>query len=110
VKRIDTTSTRWSMWFAFLVGPIAWAVHETLSYAFVKLACGSGLLILEYVVTLLCVAVVAIGGYLSRGAILSRTPVTSAEFIYLSALVLNILFGFAIILEALPNLVVNPCL
>jgi hypothetical protein len=110
VNRFDTTSTRWSMWFAFLVGPIAWAAHETLSYAFVKLACGSGLMILEYLVTLLCVALVAVGGYLSRGATLSRTPLTSAEFIYLSALVLNILFVFAILMEALPNLVVSPCL
>lgn len=98
------------MWFAFLVGPIAWAMHEALSYALVKVACGSGLMILEYVVTFVCIGLVATGAYLSYTASGSRTPRTSAEFIYLAALVLNIMFAFAIVMETLPNVVVSPCL
>jgi hypothetical protein len=98
------------MWLAYFSGPLAWTVHELLSYALVKLACGSGLMLLEFAVSVLCLLAAAAGIYLSYGATPKRAPQTTVEFMYLSALVLNLLFLFAIVMESLPDLVVNPCL
>jgi len=110
MKQADTTSTRTTMWLAYFTGPLAWTIHELLSYALVKVACGSGLMLLEFAVSGFCLLVAAGGIYMSYGATARRAPQTSVEFMYLSALVLNVLFLFAILMESLPNFVVNPCL
>lgn len=107
MNRVDTTSTRSSLWFAFLAGPLAWTAHELLSYALTRPACSNGFLFLEYLVTLGMLAVALGGLYLAvRHVRDSGTP----EFLALASVVLNILFGFAIIMEAIPTLVVSPCL
>lgn len=110
MKHADTTSTRLAMWFAYFSGALAWTAHELLSYALVKIACGSGLLILEFAVGLGCLALAGAGIYVSYTAAPRRAPQTSQEFMYLSALVLNVLFAFAILMETLPNAVVRACL
>jgi ABC-type multidrug transport system permease subunit len=108
----DTTSTRWSLWFTFLCGPFAWTAHEFLSYALVRPACSYGVLILEYIVTLAALATVGGGLYLAlrihHGTF--TDPPTTPHFLAIAAIVLNVLFGYAIVMEAIPNLVVSPCL
>jgi hypothetical protein len=109
---MDTTSTRSGLWFAFLSGPCAWAVHETLSYILARPACSLGLLPLEYVVTIAALAVVFAGGYegLRLHGTQVHTPRDTVDFVSAAAIVLNALFALAIVLEALPNVVISPCL
>ncbi len=107
MSQVDTTSTRFSLWFAFLAGPLAWTAHELLSYVLVRPACSNGLLFLEYVVTLGMLAVAGAGLYIAYRHVRSDgTP----HFLSLASIVLNLLFGFAIIMETIPTLVVSPCL
>jgi hypothetical protein len=112
VTQADTTSTRTSLWFAFLAGPIAWSLHELLTYVLVRVACNLGLLILEYIVTLVTLGVCVAGVYVAirvhGGEI--RPPETTAEFITLAGAVLNILFALAIVMESIPTTVLSPCL
>ena len=98
------------LWFAFFAGPVAWTLHESVSYALVKPACGSGAVVLEHIVTLAALALPVAGAYVASRVGGLRVPRTTPEFVSVSALVLNGLFAFAILLEALPELVVSPCL
>jgi hypothetical protein len=109
---MDTTSPRADLWFAFLSGPCAWALHETLSYILARPACAVGLLPLEYVVTIGALAVTGYGLYLALRVHRGRLgpPETTPRFLAAAAIVLNALFGYAIIMEAIPNAVVSPCL
>ncbi len=107
MSQADTTSTRFSLWFAFLAGPLAWTAHELLSYVLVRPACSNGLLFLEYVVTLAMLGVVLVGVYVSfRYMRAGGTP----QFLSVVSIVLNLLFGFAIIMETIPTMIVSPCL
>jgi hypothetical protein len=109
VKRVDTTSTRQSLWFAFLAGPLAWTAHELVSYVLVRVACSQGLLALEYVVTIAALALTGAGLYVALRAPRSP-PQSTPDLILLAALVLNLVFAFAIVMEAIPNVVISPCL
>jgi hypothetical protein len=105
-----STSVRPSLWFAFFAGPLAWTAHETVSYALVKPACSAHLIVLEALVSAAALALTVFGGYLAYRSVARSVPRNAPEFIAASALVLNLLFAFAILLESLPELVVNPCL
>ena len=112
MNRSDATSTRVDLWFAFLAGPLAWAFHETLSYALVKLACETGLIVLLDLVTLITVAIACLGimaAIRTRG-LRVEPPRGSADLLAAAAIVMDALFVFAILMEAAPDLVVSPCL
>jgi hypothetical protein len=108
---MDRTSTHWSLWFAFLGGPLAWTAHELLSYLLVRPVCTNGVLILEYVVTLATLATAAAAGYMAV-RILQSAPESrnTPRFLSMAAILLNVLFAYAIVMETLPNVVVGPCL
>jgi hypothetical protein len=108
VKRVDTTSTRPSLWFAFLAGPLAWTAHELVSYVLVKVACSHGLLALEYLVTIAALALTGAGLYVAVRA--PRPSQSTPDFILIAAIVLNALFAYAIVMESLPDLVISACL
>jgi hypothetical protein len=100
-----------ALWLSFFAGPLAWTAHELLSYALVKPACGAHLMILEYLVSLGTLALSAGGIYIAyRHGAAMQTPRTTPRFIALAALLMNVLFAFTIVMEALPQVVVNPCL
>jgi hypothetical protein len=107
---MDATSTRAALWLAFFAGPVAWSLHELLSYALVKLACNQQLMVVEYLVSLATFVLAAAGAYVSYRQGGTHTPRTTVEFIALAALLMNLLFAFTILIEALPQVVVNPCL
>ncbi len=99
-----------SLWFALFAGPLAWTAHELLSYVLVRPACSASILFVEYLITIVALAVTAGGLYVARPRTSMRPPQTTSEFISLTSVVLNCLFAFAILMEAIPNLVVSPCL
>jgi hypothetical protein len=110
VKRVDATSTRVSLWFAFFAGPLAWTAHELLSYALVKLACANGLGVLEHLLTVAALALAAAGAYAALRARGEGQPQGTSEFVAGAAILISAVFAFAIFMEAIPDLLVNPCL
>jgi hypothetical protein len=99
-----------SLWFGLFAGPLAWTAHELLSYVLVRPACTASVLFLEYLVTIAALAVTGAGLYVAAPRTELRPPQTTTEFISLTSIVLNVLFAFAILMEAIPNVVVSPCL
>jgi hypothetical protein len=112
VRQPDTTSTRTSLWIALLAGPTAWTLHEVGSYALVKLACETGFSFMLHGVTLLALALCAVGAYLAVRTYGTHVhaPRNSAEFIAGAAVLVSLIFAYAILMEGLPNAVVSPCL
>jgi len=112
VKSHDATSTNGWLWFALLAGPIAWSIHELVSYAFVKVACQTGVVLILHLVTLATLALVGAGVYVALREYRPRIepPRSTAELLFAISVLVNILFAFAIVMEGLPNLVVSPCL
>ena len=112
MNRVDETSTRVWLWFAFLAGPLAWTAHELLSYAFVKVACTNGLSVLEPLTTLGALVIVCAGGFIAMRVHGGRIGAAhdTPDFLAAAAIVLNALFALAIVMEAIPNAVVSPCL
>lgn len=106
----DVTSRRGALWFAALAGPVAWSLHELASYALVKLACSSGLVIMLHLVTLAALGLALAGGYVAFKARTSNVAHhDTAEFLATAGLLSSAIFAFAILMEAAPDLVVNPC-
>ena len=112
MKHADTTSTNWGLWFAFFVGPVAWTLHELVSYALVGVTCGTGLGLVLHLASLICLAVCGAGAYVGVRAHAPRLepPRTAADILAVTGVLLNALFAFAILMESLPNVVVSPCL
>jgi hypothetical protein len=109
MKRTDTVSTQASLWFGLLAGPLAWTLHELLSYALVRLACANNLDFLLHVVTLGSLAVAAAGVYIALRAYRTDTR-EDARFLAGAGVLVSGLFMFTIVMEGIPNAVVSPCL
>jgi hypothetical protein len=108
----DATSTHLGLWLAFFAGPTAWSLHELLSYAFLKVACGAGLGFVEYLITLAALALAGAGAFAAYRTHGSRIhPArTATDLMWGAAVLIDALFAFAIVMEAIPNLAVSPCL
>ena len=109
MSRVDATAPRAALWFALLAGPLAWTGHELLSYMLVKVACSTGLGVLEHLVTLGALAVAAAGAHVGM-RIRAGSPPDPPEFVANVAVTISGLFVFAILMEAIPDIVLNPCL
>jgi hypothetical protein len=112
VRRVDTTSTNWRLWFGFLAGPVAWTLHELVSYVLVGVACRMGFGSVLHLVTVACLALAGAGAYVAFRAHPSGllAPRTAADLLAGAGILTDALFAFAIIMEGLPNVVVSPCL
>ena len=109
MKRVDTTSTRASLWFSLLAGPTAWTLHELASYVLVKLECASGLGFVLHVATLGALALAGAGAYVAVGAYATDSD-AERKFLAGTSLLIDGLFTFAILMEWIPATVVSPCL
>ena len=108
MKRVDTVSTRRSLWFGLLAGPLAWTLHELLSYALVKLVCATNAGFVLHVVTLGALALAAAGVYVAVHAYATQTA-EEARFVSAAGALVSGVFVFAILMEGIPNAVVSPC-
>ncbi len=54
-----------AMWAGWIVGPVAWAAHQNISYMLTHWTCGSGAKWPIYLATVVALAVVVAGGVLS---------------------------------------------
>lgn len=107
------------LWFGFLAGPLGWTAHLLLSYPLVPLVCASGLEIILYLVSLVTMAVIVVGGFVTW-RIWQRArkdvprddddrAVIRTRFMALTGLLMNGLFLFVTAVESLPILLQDPC-
>jgi hypothetical protein len=110
---------RRTLWLCLLAGPAAWTVHLLLSYPLVPLVCATGLGILLHLVTLFTAVTTFAAGVIAlrlwdraaRTARADDAPGTAAtDYLAFSGLLMNALFLFIILVEGLPNFLVNPCI
>lgn len=112
-----------AMWFALLGGPAAWSIHLLASYPLVPLACNTGTTAALNIVTagtaLIAAAAAGTGWWAYRRARRAGAPNAPGAgdasesrpgFMGLLGLLVALLFTFAILIEGLPPLLVDPCL
>jgi hypothetical protein len=118
----ESTKARWSQhlpfWLALLGGHLAWTAHLLLSFFLVPVVCASGLGILPHLITLLCAlgalaAAVASLRYWARADAAGRPPHgwpdRPVRYLAFSGFILNGLFLYAILMQGVPGLLLNPC-
>ena len=112
MKTADATSTNLAVWFALLGAPLAWTLHELVSYVLVKVACESGVGWMLHVLTVGALALAAAGCVTAVRLHRPRLemPRSTSEVLATVGALGSLLFGFGILLEWLPSTVVSPCL
>jgi hypothetical protein len=111
-------ASQWVLWLCLLVGPAAWTAHLLLSYVLVPVACATGLILLLHLVTLLtALATLAAAGvaylgweWLSEGQRAGNNGSSGgSRFLAASAVLLNGIFLFVILVEGIPTFYLSPC-
>lgn len=104
---------------SWVLGPVAWALHENVSYFLVPHVCASGATWPLYLTSMLAVALAALGGAIAR-----RSWTLSAErddadaaawrqrvrFMALVGLLFSGLSAFGILVASIPSFILAPCL
>lgn len=111
-----------ALWFALLGGPIAWTAHLLASYPLVPHACDTGSTTLLNIVTavtaVIAAAAAATGWWAYRRGRRAGAPdgpgggdasESRVGFMALTGMLVALLFTFAILIEGLPPLLVDPC-
>jgi hypothetical protein len=124
----------WMFWLQLLAGPILWSIHFIVSYLLVEAFCRMGwnfnllgfpglsvIVVVFTVLALLGVAMFGMRSYrswrnlnrdLSMRDQIRETSQWSegpVEFVYLSGLLLSVLFGVTILVVGIPALFLRPC-
>ena len=105
------------IWFAFIAGPLAWAVRELVSYALVRPSCVAGgtRLLLATAAAMLALAV---SGAVAGGVSLARVrgarddgghPVNRARFMATVTVGFDLLVAVLILLSVVSELALSPC-
>lgn len=106
------------LWTALLAGHVAWSIHLIASYMMVHVVCPGGQALWLHALSagtlLLCAAGALLGWRLWRAAGLqwpSRggSREARAQFMAAAGFILSVLFGVVIIVEAIPNFLIHPC-
>lgn len=103
------------VWAGWLLGPGSWALHENLSYVLVPWVCGTGNLWTLHLTTLVTLAVAIATGALSWHGFQKlrshsgSSRVRSRRFLALGGLILCAFSAVGIVVEGIPNFVIDPC-
>jgi hypothetical protein len=105
-------------WLALLGGHLAWTAHLLLSFPLVPVVCATGWGVLPHVITGLA-ALVALSAVIVAFRYWERTdgdvrdphvqPDRPVGWLAFAGFLLNSLFLFAIVIQGVPNFVLNPC-
>ncbi len=123
-----------TLWLSVASGPLLWAAYHSIVYALASQACQKGfwlnpitgsisaLALILLGITLVVVLLMALSGYRAYNSwqrlrdtreehdgALGSPDQTRSGFMAFSGLVLNILFGAAVLVTYLPNLFFDPC-
>ena len=100
----------------WLLGPGAWAMHENLSYLLVSWACRGELEWTLHLSTLVLLAVAGVGGLVSWRSFdrlrmrKGDDHARSRRFLALSGSAIAAFAFLGILVEAIPNYILDPCL
>lgn len=107
------------LWIGMLAGPIAWFLHQQVSYILATLSCTDAATIVLHVVTVIT-SLIAIAGAGIAWMSWRRTghaetirgggTVARSRFMALSGLLLSFLFLLVIVAQGIPNFFISPCL
>ncbi|MGQ9371759.1 hypothetical protein [Azospirillum sp. ST 5-10] len=106
------------LWAGWFLGPLAWAVHESLSYGLVPWICQDGHRLVLHLITAGTLVVAAAGllvGWRNRRRAAAARPAMGeraykrARFLAAAGLALGALSLVAIVVESIPTLVVGAC-
>ena len=109
---------RLALWVAPLVGPMAWFTDLQFSFSFDRWACDHNNIVPLYLLTALCTLLAASGAAWSWSHWKHARPVSAGEqdgviprtrFLSLVSLAVNLLFTIAVVAQAIPKLMLNPC-
>src|SRR5205085_1984881 len=101
----------------FLLGLVAWAADELISYSLVYHACSTGHFYVLHVVSLLAFATALAGaawawrhyGAVRQGNDEGGSALDRAHFVALSSVLWNVGIAVVIIAAAVPRLILSPC-
>ena len=109
----------WALWFGVTAGTLAWTAHLLLSYALLPIACAGGTGWVLHGVTLGTLLWAALGGLVAYRAWKASPPEQPnstrgsatgfRHHLAFYGLVLDALFGLAVVLEGLPVAMLSPC-
>jgi hypothetical protein len=106
------------LWASWVLGPVAWALHENVSYFLVPQLCGTGQLWPLHLASVLTLALAAAGAAIAwRSWTLAEEKGSAAaiargriRFMALVGLLFSGLSAFGILVESIPNFILDPCL
>jgi hypothetical protein len=106
------------LWIGLLAPPIAWALHEQLSYMMAETSCSMGNTLLQHLATLGTLLLCLAGGAVAWSR-WKRAPESSTEkgdpqasrirFMALSGMTMSGWFALVILATWIPNFILGPC-
>ncbi len=112
---MNETLRGWMLWMPWLLAPLAWATHETLSYILVWWVCDTGGYWALHLTSLIAFAVAAAAGGLAwRNLNRAGGPRRDAEaarsrFVSIGGATIAAISLLGILAEAIPNWVLDAC-
>jgi hypothetical protein len=106
------------LWWAILIGPVAWIIDQGLSYSIDQHACSTGKFYLLHIITAASL-VLALTGVLVGWRQLRRTPAGANEdggtprdrswFMAWLGILLSLEFVIVVVAMAVPKILLSPC-
>lgn len=107
-----------ALWIAWLAGPLAWAIHLSVSYMIVSWVCATGHHVVLHVLTA-GTFLMTTGGFLLAWRLWRAgdfrwpdeggTRLARMQFMAVSGVVLSVLFAMMILMEGVPSLLLDAC-
>ena len=101
------TSKR-ALWFAVVIGPLAWLLYLEIAYALVATACASQRAAVLNAIAGAAVLLASTGAVVGRRA-LTTEAVHRARFMATLGIGMSLLFALVIAAGAIPTVVLSPC-
>src|SRR3954462_813051 len=105
-------------WVGVFAGPIAWAIHQQLSYSLVPWVCHTGHRFVLYLTNVFFFLMAIAGGVLSwtiyeklkrEAAATPSLDIARQRFLVTLGMMTSALFASIIVAQALANFFINPC-
>jgi hypothetical protein len=105
-------------WTGLVAGPLAWMIDEWAGYALVPIGCDAGLHWTNHLLSVATIGLVVAGGWIAARDLRrlrsasseDNAPEGRGHFLSLLGLILSAIFGFAVLLDAIAKVMIDPCL
>jgi len=113
----ETAKSPLAQFYAFLIGPLAWASDLGLSYATVYHACSTGHYYVLHLISVIAFLLALTGAYIGWQEFLvvrdandeGGTPLDRTHFMSLLGIAASLGFAMVIVATAVPKFVFTPC-